>query len=122
MRRPWAPADGGLRLSIRLTPKAGRDEVLGVEEGPEGPALKVRVRAVPEDGKANAALIETVARWLGLPKRDLELASGGKSRNKALRVAGDPEALAARLEARLAAGAEPRSGPGEDVWRRKLRE
>jgi uncharacterized protein YggU (UPF0235/DUF167 family) len=103
MAQPWTRVTGGLRLSVRLTPKGGRDEVMGLEDGPEGAALKVRVRAVPEDGKANAAMIETVADWLGVPKRSLTLASGGKSRNKALFLEGDPSALAARLEAQLGA-------------------
>lgn len=104
MRRPWSPAAGGLRLAVRLTPKSSRDEVIGVEDGPDGPALKVRVRAVPEDGKANAALAATLARWLGVPKSSLELASGGKSRNKSVLLGGDPAVLASRLEACLAAG------------------
>lgn len=105
MGEAWTPVPGGLRLAVRLTPKAGRDEVTGLGDGPDAAVLKVRVRAVPEDGKANAALIETVADWLGLAKSSLALASGGKSRNKALLLNGDPEALAARIRARLA-------GPG----------
>lgn len=100
----WSATAGGLRLSVRLTPKSSRDEVTGIEESPEGPAVKVRVRAVPEDGKANAALIATLAHWLGMPKSSLELASGGKSRNKALLIRGDPALLSARIEACLAAG------------------
>lgn len=105
MSEAWTSLPGGLRLAVRLTPKAGRDEVMGLVNGPEGAVLKVRVRAVPEDGKANAALIETVADWLDLPKSSLALASGGKSRNKAVVLNGDPEVLEARVRARLA-------GPG----------
>ncbi|RTL72538.1 MAG: DUF167 domain-containing protein [Hyphomicrobiales bacterium] len=108
MAEAWTPVPAGLRLDVRLTPKAGRDEVSGLGDGPEGPVLKVRVRAVPEDGKANAALIATVADWLGLPKSSLALASGGKSRNKALLLNGDPEALVARIRARLAGSRSPK--------------
>ncbi len=97
MQDAWTRLPDGLRLAVRLTPKSSRDEVTGAEDGPEGPVVKVRVRAVPEDGKANAALIETVAKWLSLPKSRVSLASGGKSRNKTLHLAGQPDELVARL-------------------------
>lgn len=101
--KPWAPAAGGVRLRVRLTPKSSRDEVCGLEDTAEGAALKVRVRAVPEDGKANAALVEIVARWLQVPKSSVELVAGGKSRIKSLAVSGRPAELEQRLGERLAA-------------------
>ena len=67
--------------------------------------LLARVRALPEDGAANAALIALLAKSLKLPKSNLTLASGGKGRVKTVVVTGDPEALSdalARLESRLA--------------------
>jgi len=58
--------------------------------------LKVRVRAVPEDGKANAAVEKLVAGWLGVPKSAVRVVTGGKTRLKGLEIEGPPD-LAARL-------------------------
>lgn len=93
---PWQVQGGGLRLRVRLTPKSSRDEVLGLEAVATGAALKVRVRAAPEKGLANEALERLIAEWLGVPKRDVTLGAGGKSRVKSVDVAGDAAALAAR--------------------------
>jgi uncharacterized protein len=98
----WTPVSGGVRLRVRLTPRSGRDAVEGIEATTEGPALKVRVRAVPESGRANSALIETVARWLDLPKSSVAMAAGAKSRCKLLLVRGEQAPLAARMAARVA--------------------
>ena len=62
-----------------------------------------RVRAVPEKGRANDALVKTVARALGLPRRPVTLERGATSRIKTLRIDGDAEALGASL-ARLVDG------------------
>ena len=43
-------------------------------------AFQARVRAIPEDGAANAALEALVSEWLRVPKRSVQLATGGKSR------------------------------------------
>ena len=54
--------DDGVTLFVRLTPKAGRDGIDGFENRGEGvEVLKARVRAVPEDGKANRAVIALIA-------------------------------------------------------------
>lgn len=84
-----------VRVRVRLTPKSAADRVEGVENTAEGPALKVRVRAVPEKGKANAALVSVFADWLGVARGSVEVATGGKSRCKMLAVAppGSPRAL-----------------------------
>ena len=60
------------------------------------------MRAVPEDGKANAALIAVTAKTLKLPASRIKLAAGATSRVKTLVLSGDPAELAARLEALLA--------------------
>lgn len=93
---------GGISLRVRLTPKSSRDEIGGVEATAEGDAVKARVRAVPEDGKANAALETLVAGWLGVAKSAVAVVAGGKSRVKRVAVAGDAADLAARIAARLA--------------------
>ncbi len=85
------------RLAVRVQPKASADRVEGWDEDDGGRRfLKVRVRAVPEDGKANASVEKLVAAWLGLPKSSVRVVTGGKTRLKGLEIAGPPE-LAARL-------------------------
>jgi uncharacterized protein (TIGR00251 family) len=97
--RPWAIAPGGLSVSIRLTPKGGRDAIDGLETLADGRAvLKVRVRAAPSEGEANAALIKLIAKALGVAPRQVTLASGATARIKRLTVAGEGTALAAALE------------------------
>jgi uncharacterized protein YggU (UPF0235/DUF167 family) len=54
---------------------------------------------MPEDGKANAALEALLAKWLGIPKSQCEVVSGGKSRLKQVLARGDPRLLAERLRA-----------------------
>ncbi len=90
-------------LSARLTPKASSDEVIGVESFDGMPVLKARVRALPEAGRANAALEKLIARWLGVPSSSVRVARGTKSRLKQISVEGDPAGLAARIAARVAA-------------------
>ena len=84
---------------FRLTPKASKDAVDGLVDTTDGVAFQARVRALPEDGAANKALEELVARWLGVPKRSVSLVTGGKSRLKSLRIDGDPMALDRMLQA-----------------------
>lgn len=98
----WRIAAGGLVLRVRVTPKSSRDGVDGVQSTADGPAIKVRVRALPEDGAANAAVEQLIAGWLGLARRDVALISGAKSRVKVLSLAGSPEELACLIAAALA--------------------
>jgi uncharacterized protein YggU (UPF0235/DUF167 family) len=61
--------------------------------------LRVRVKAVPDKGKANAAVIAVLAKALDVPKSAVTLISGETARLKTVEIEGDPAALAARLEA-----------------------
>lgn len=98
MSRPFTIHSGHLRLTVRLTPKGGSDRIDGTELDADGEAqLKVRVSAVPEDGKANKALVALLARTLRLPKSAITILSGETSRKKILRIDGDPEDLAQKL-------------------------
>ncbi len=90
-------------LSARLTPKASSDEVIGVESFDGVPVLKARVRALPEAGRANAALEKLIARWLGVPPTSVKIACGTKSRLKQISVEGDSADLADRIAASVAA-------------------
>jgi hypothetical protein len=102
--KPWAAAAGGITLAVRLTPKGGRDAIDGIEQMADGRAvLKARVAAPPSEGEANDALIQLLAKALGVPRRDVVLAAGPTARVKRLTVAGDPARLIAALEKVLAA-------------------
>jgi uncharacterized protein (TIGR00251 family) len=98
----WRSDKAGLLLRARVTPKSARDAVEGVMETAEGPALKVRVCAVAEDGEANRSVVGVVAEWLGVPKGHVSIAYGGKSRVKTLSIAGRPNELRSLLVTRLA--------------------
>lgn len=96
---PWTASASALTLFVRLTPKGGRDAVDGIETLADGRAvLKVRVRAAPTEGEANAALIEVLAKSLNVSRRAVNLIAGATARNKRLTVQGDPDALIAALE------------------------
>lgn len=97
--RPWAPAPGGLAVSVRLTPKGGRDAIEGIEQLSDGRAvLKARVRVAASEGEANASLIRLIADALDVAPRQVSLAAGGTSRIKRLMIEGDGVALATALE------------------------
>ena len=92
----------GIEIPVRLTPKSSRDAIEGVETAGDGRShLKARVRAVPEKGKANAALVKLLAKALGVPAGTVSIVSGDTSRLKTVRVSGDAASLEASL-ARLA--------------------
>jgi hypothetical protein len=67
------------------------------------PVLKVSVTAPPAENRANDALVALLAEEWRLPRRDLTLVGGGKSRNKIVHIAGEPQMLLKRLAAALAA-------------------
>jgi hypothetical protein len=88
----------GVSFHVRLTPKGGRDAVDGWSRSADGSAhLKVRVSAVPEDGKANAALIALVAKALDVGRSAVSIARGHTARLKRIDVDGDEANLRARL-------------------------
>lgn len=95
----WRAVDGGVLVEIRLTPKSAVDRIEGAIAAVDGSLrLKARVRAVPEDGKANKAVERLLAKALGVPKTAVAIAAGHTARAKTLRVAGDPETLGAALD------------------------
>ena len=97
--RAWSATASGIVLTVRLTPKGGRDAIDGVEQMSDGRAvLKVRVRAAPTEGEANAALVKVIAGALKIAPRTIELASGATARIKRLKIDGDAAALTAALE------------------------
>jgi hypothetical protein len=76
-----------LRLTVHVKPKAASDSIAGWSRDTSGRrVLQVRVRALPEDGAANAAVCALVAEWLGLAKSQVSVVTGHKSRTKALSI------------------------------------
>jgi uncharacterized protein (TIGR00251 family) len=103
--RPWKALAGSLQVSVRATPKGGRDSIDGVVELADGQAaLKVRVRAAPADGEANEAIMRMLAKAVGVPPRAVTLLQGAAARNKTFRIEGDPARLAAALERAIEQG------------------
>ena len=102
---PLTPFPGGVRVSIRLTPKASSERMGGAMEVADGRvALKAWVTAAPEDGKANAALLKLLARRCRLPPSSFSIVSSQTQRLKLVEVAGDPASLLRRLEQLLGDG------------------
>jgi uncharacterized protein YggU (UPF0235/DUF167 family) len=111
---PFAAVAGGLRVRVKVTPKAGRNRVDGLApEADGGVSLKVAVTAAPEDGKANAAVVALLAREWGVAKSTISVVLGAADRRKVLHLAGDPAALGRLLTGWLARQDRPgRGGTG----------
>ena len=91
---PLAPTADGTRLTLRVQPRAARDEIAGRH----GKAIRVRLAAPPVDGAANEALIRFLAERLALPRAAVTLVRGRAGRDKIVEVAGlSPEQVARRL-------------------------
>jgi uncharacterized protein len=91
----WSQDGEDILLCIRLTPGAARDEMGGRWTDEKGAQwLGARVRAVPEKGKANVALIALLADRLDWPRSAISLESGDTNRLKRLRIKGGGQALA----------------------------
>ena len=71
------------RIEVRVTPRAARTEITGFDAAGR---LLVRLSAPPVDGKANEALIEILAKTLGVSKRQVTIDRGDRSRIKLIEV------------------------------------
>lgn len=89
----------GLLLTVRLTPKGGRDALDGIAQLADGRAvLKARVRAAASEGEANSALVQLIASSLAVPPTSVSLITGETARIKRLKIAGPAAALTTTLE------------------------
>jgi len=79
-----SPVSGGVVIDVRVVTRAGRAAVGGTRGG----ALVVRLHAAPVEGAANAELIEVLARTLDVPRRQVTIVGGERSRSKRVRVDG----------------------------------
>nr|WP_072343424.1 DUF167 family protein [Devosia enhydra] len=97
---PFRLLPDGLRLVLRVTPNAGADRIEAIETRDDGTCvLRVRVRAVPDRGRANAAVLALLAERLGLTRTSLAIVSGETARIKQVAITGDPTMLAERIMA-----------------------
>src|SRR6202000_138960 len=104
---PWRYSRDGISVSLRVTPRGGRDDIDGIETLANGRnVVKVRVRAIAEGGEANRAVTELLAKALGVPKDSVRLVVGSHSRMKQIGIDGDPARLGEALRALTAAKKE----------------
>ena len=97
---PWRTASEGISVALGVTPRGGRDDIVGIETLADGRSVvRLRVRAVADCGKANRAVTELLARALGVPKANVRLLSGATSRLKQVAIDGDPAKLGEALRA-----------------------
>ena len=80
-------------LSVRIQPRASKNEIVTMEGG----GIKIRLTAPPIDGAANEALVKFLADALSIPKSHVEIVSGHSSRGKVLRISGRSIAEVKRL-------------------------
>ena len=71
-------------IRVRVLPRTSKNQIVGMDGG----VFKVKLTAPPVEGKANKALVQFLAKKLGLPKRDIEIVSGEHSREKSIRING----------------------------------
>jgi uncharacterized protein (TIGR00251 family) len=85
MTAAWLkPVPGGVELALLVQPRASRTRMVGEHDG----LLKLQLAAPPVDGEANAALLEFLAKQLGVPRRQVTLSAGDASRRKRVTVVG----------------------------------
>lgn len=98
---PYRSGRDALLIDVRLTPRGGRDAIegaLALDDGRQ--VVKARVRAAPEDGRANAALEALMAEAFAVPRSQVSVVQGATARLKTVAIKGDPQGLsqaAARL-------------------------
>lgn len=80
--KKFTPKNICTEFNVRIIPRSSRNEIAGIE----GDLYRIKVTSPPIDGKANKALITFLSKKLKTPKKNIEIISGEKSRNKRLRI------------------------------------
>jgi len=102
MPEPLQPVEGGVRLRLKVTPKAKHAGIGGWQAEADGNlAVKVAVTAAPADGKANAAVIALLAKEWGVAKTAISVVAGATDRRKLVEIRGSTAELTARIGAWL---------------------
>ena len=103
-KEPWRYSAAGISIALRVTPRGGRDDIDGLETLANGrTVVRIRVRAIAEGGAANRAVVELLAKALGVPRARVRVLSGATSRLKQIAVDGDPAKLSDALRKLTAA-------------------
>lgn len=94
----FEPVAEGVKVRLRVQPRASRNAITGVTENGDGDlVLRIAVTAVPEDGKANAAVVKLLAKAWKMAKGNFAVISGKTDRNKVLMVSGSTKDLVETL-------------------------
>lgn len=94
MTLPWRQDGDAILLAVRLTPRSAGDGFKGEWTDAYGATwLQAQVRAVPEKGQANTALIALLAKTLQLPAGAISLEAGDTNRLKRIRISGGAACL-----------------------------
>jgi uncharacterized protein YggU (UPF0235/DUF167 family) len=99
LKRFWQPLPDGVSVAVKVQPRSRRTGLRGTAPSVDGERLRICVAEAAEGGRANRAACAALANALGLAPTAVRLAVGATSREKTLRVAGDPTTLGAQLEA-----------------------
>ena len=75
---------GGIRLEVKVQPRSSRNQIAGEQNG----MLKIKLTAPPVDGEANTALVDFIAQFLKIPRKNVNLIKGETSRNKLVEITG----------------------------------
>jgi uncharacterized protein (TIGR00251 family) len=100
----WRADKDGVLLRVCLTPKASLERVGELFEHPSGMVIKASVRALPDKGKANQAIIKLLSKEFRRPKTSLDLVSGMQSRVKTVKFSGNSEEITKLFEKRFLSG------------------
>ncbi len=79
-----SPTHDGTIVDVRVIPRSSRSAIAGMRND----AVLVRLNAPPVGGAANAELVRLLAEVLDVPRRDIEIVSGERSRGKRVRIRG----------------------------------
>jgi len=91
---PFTLCKDGVKVALRVTPKASRDKIEGLADEADGrKVLKVSVTVVPEDGKANEAVIKLLSKAWHLPRSTITVVLGQTARSKTLLVEGNEHTI-----------------------------
>ena len=89
------PKEKYSEIRIKVVPRSSRNEIVGKD----GDTYRIKITSPPVDGMANKALIDYLAKCLGIPKRDIEIKTGKNARYKTVRISGrSPEDVDSLLD------------------------
>ena len=89
--------DAGVEVNVHIQPGASKSEIAGMH----GDAIKIRIKARPVEGAANAALIEFIATNLGVTRKAVKIVRGEKSRQKTVLIAVQADEVERRLMGKM---------------------